>query len=363
MKKIIIIVLLFFIPSMIVNAEDTYSYDFSEVEEQLDELGEETFGESITENGESITEATPITILTSVWDMIVSEFTDPFATLGIIVGILLLFGLLSNMQIKISEGMTNTVNAVAFTGVIVIVLEPAIAIIRQMAEVVETTATFIMGFLPIMAGLLTMSGSIVTASVSNVFLMSLCQILSSIISNFILPIAYIILSFNIVSAINSSINLTAIVKSVNKFAIIFLTASTTLFVSVFTFQGIATSAADNVTLKTGKFLVGSFVPFIGSAISDATESVLACLGTIKTTAGIGSIVAIVIFFAPVMIKAILWLISLSIASMVSEVLGNPKMGEVIKSISTVIGFILSCIIAVLVMFIVSFTILIIIGVS
>ncbi len=72
----------------------------------------------------------------------------------------------------------------------------------------------------------------------------------------------------------------------------------TVFGAVIGLQSLLAGAADSVALKAGKFLIGSSVPVIGGAVSDAIGTVYAGLKVVKGTAGAAGICAIVVLFAP-----------------------------------------------------------------
>ena len=161
----------------------------------------------------------------------------------------------------------------------------------------------------------------------------------------------------IVGAINGSSNISGLSMSVRNFTKWVLTALMTVFTAVISIKGITGAAADSVASRTIRFAASSFIPIIGSSVSEAYSSVKGSLGVIRTSVGsIGIIVLFIIILRPLLsVIAVKFVIFL--AKCVNEIFGQPRTAELLKSINSVLSIAMSILIAYAIFFTVATSIL------
>ena len=76
-----------------------------------------------------------------------------------------------------------------------------------------------------------------------------------------------------------------------------------------------------MAIRTTKFLVGNFVPVVGSALADALMAAQGSIRIIKNAVGVAGVVAALIIFLPVLTEALLWRMALALTSACSDLLG------------------------------------------
>lgn len=78
-----------------------------------------------------------------------------------------------------------------------------------------------------------------------------------------------------------------------------LTIVMLVFVGYLTISGIIAGSTDAATVKAAKFAISGAVPVVGGILADASESVLAAAGVLRSTVGIfGMIVILAICLLP-----------------------------------------------------------------
>ena len=90
--------------------------------------------------------------------------------------------------------------------------------------------------------------------------------------------------------------------------------------ALLTMQSALSSSMDAFTLKTSKMLVSSFVPVVGSALSEAISTASGCLKLVKSAVGIYGIGAAVCTFLPLLLRTASWYLVLSIGAAAGEML-------------------------------------------
>lgn len=115
----------------------------------------------------------------------------------------------------------------------------------------------------------------------------------------------------------------------------------TLFVGLLSLQTMVASGSDTVAAKTAKFLIGSFVPVVGSALSDAFIATQGYLRLLKTAVGAFGALAAAATFLPVFLQTAGWYLMVNLSASVSEMLGIQQTADLLKSTSATLGILLS----------------------
>lgn len=110
------------------------------------------------------------------------------------------------------------------------------------------------------------------------------------------------------------------------------------------------SAADSVALRSVKFAVGSFVPMVGGALSDAVGYVAGGFSYIKSTCGIMAVCAVLCVTLPYILKSAFSYAVLAVANTVSDIV-SPAQSRITSSLLSVSAGILACEISSAVLFI------------
>ena len=79
---------------------------------------------------------------------------------------------------------------------------------------------------------------------------------------------------------------------------------------------VVNSAADNLSMRTAKFIIGSAVPVAGGVLSEALGTLTASVSLLKSSVGIYGVVACVVIFLPLLTELFLWRVGLNITSAV-----------------------------------------------
>ena len=95
---------------------------------------------------------------------------------------------------------------------------------------------------------------------------------------------------------------------------------TLLFSFLLSVQSILAKSADSLAAKTARFAIGSFIPVAGGVIAEAYSTLKEGISVLRSTAGIGGIVVILLLLIPGIVPLVLYKCVLSVAETVSEAL-------------------------------------------
>ncbi len=364
MKRILLIFMLCLVfPVTVYAAEDELiekSLSLSGIDELislLPEQGQEYFSSGFDEkNTENLT-------LTGTFEFIVTlikeKFFKPFKLFLSITGIIILSSLVFAMKEGVSK---NTVfSAVISLSVSTVLASSVMECIENSSHSITDMSYFLLSFIPVFSGVTAASGKVASSIVYHSTVFGAVQLFSQGIVKIIIPLVGIFLAISIVGASLGVFNVDGLTKSLKTVSTWLLTFCMTVFVGLLTIKGVVSTSADTVSVKATKFVISTFIPIVGGALSEAYSSLSGCMSVVKSTVGVFGIVAIVISYMPMVIEIILVKASVSLSSSVGELFGRKEEVSILKSVSSVLSVLLSVILCYGLMITVSVTVILILS--
>ena len=106
-------------------------------------------------------------------------------------------------------------------------------------------------------------------------------------------------------------------------------------------QTALSSAKDSLTAKSMKFAVSSSLPIVGSTVSSSLSILSASLSVLKTTVGLGSVIAVLAISFPAIAYVFSIRFVLSMCGSVAELVGVKESEKVYKSFTSVFDMLLA----------------------
>lgn len=371
LKKYIIIlstIFIFVVPN--VYAEE---FDFDkQYNNMLKSSGADKLIDIVPEDSKGILEDNNInsvdsTLLTnlSIIDFIGGIISDvnlyikrPINLLSIGLGIILICALLNSF----GSGFNNKAYEQVFSVMCVVslattIITPISELIIKTSELIQAISNFMLGFIPVYIGIITVSGKPLSATAYSSSLVVAIQVVSRIAATVLIPMLAVYMAFCIIGSISKKLNIEGIAKSIKNIAIGILTFMLTIFVGLFSMQGMVAGSADTVGLRATKLAFSTFLPVVGSAIGDALSSVTGCIGVIKSTVGGFGIITVIASFLPIIIEVIMFLGALSLISAFGDMFKTEHISSIAKSASTMLSLLLGILVVFFMLIIISVTIM------
>ena len=156
-----------------------------------------------------------------------------------------------------------------------------------------------------------------------------------------------------VSVTDPKLKISGFTDALRKLTTWLLSTVMLVFVGLLTIQGVTGKAADDLVSRTLRFTASSFIPVIGSSVSDAFLAVKSGAGVIKAAVGgFGMIAVFLIALRPFMLiismKLTIWA-----GRIANELLGIQRTAEFLKNINSVLSIGLSILIAITAAFLIA----------
>lgn len=348
--------------------DELYKEQYSEsgVGELFSQLPEET-QKSLERAGITSPEANVMAginignIFAEISNTALNEAASPMGAVPVCIGIIVLCSLVESFKLSLGSNMGAIGGTVGTLCVCACIVVPLCGVISDTCDIIRGACGFITLYIPIMAGLMISAGEPISGASYCTAMMTAAQAISALSSNVFLPLLNIFLGVSVTSSISPRMKLSSLCDMLYKVCKWMMTFCMSVFVSVLTFQSIITTKNDGAAGRALRFAVSSFVPVVGSALGESLASVRGGLKLLKSGAGVFVIFGSAFLFLPILIRCLLWILSLNLSASVGDILGTGSISTLLRSASKVVATITAVLLCVMTVFILTTVLILIIG--
>ena len=204
-----------------------------------------------------------------------------------------------------------------------------------------------------MAAILVTSGFAVTSSGYTSMMLVAAEGVAQFFSRVISPLLSSFLALGITSSVVPEIKTTSILNFFLKTIKWFMSFVFTLFTALLSLKTMYGASVDNVSSRAMKYTMSSFVPVVGGALSEAYRTVHGSIGVLRSGVGIFVIMAVFIVFLPILIKLLIWLLTINLCKSFAETSDLSAPSVMLSHIGSVLSLLLSVIICIVALFVIS----------
>ncbi|MDO4742952.1 MAG: hypothetical protein Q4B04_02815 [bacterium] len=336
-------------------AEELYDNLTDDAKDLIDDLGisPESYDWQKTLTSENVFEL--------IADLIKNGAREPFGACGVMIIMMVVASVVNGVFFEKNNQISGVMTYITLICVTLSVIIPFVKSIKAVIAAIKGCSNFVLGFLPVYTGVLASMGKPATAAASSSVMLVVCQVVTQLAGNFILPIISIYLALNIANVSGGMLKTVKLSETLKSVAIWGLSFLMTVFLGVMSIQTTISAAADSAGMRTAKFVVSSTVPIVGVAVSEAISTVGGCLKLLSTTTGMFAVLSVVIIFLPVLCQLLIWKLSVFLLCSFAQLLDEKDIESVTAAINSTISMIIGIILCIGIMFIVSLTIIISVG--
>ncbi len=290
-----------------------------------------------------------------LWKGILSQLGKNFSSartqLFSILAVVLLCALLS--VVSAGGGESLPFGLIANLTVFAVLLDPLIGCITLCASTIRSAAQFMLAYVPVFAMVAATGGAPATAGAYQLIVLGASQFASQFSATTLLPLlqCYLVLSLAGGLGKNKGIkNLSSGVKKVINWSLVLLM---TCFAGLLSLQSFLGAAADTATVKTVKFLAGSFIPVIGSAVTDAWAALQGSIQMIHATVGSFGVTVAVCTFLPALLTVTVLRAVVAFAGMVGQMLSVGEVEDILSGCGNILSVLTALLISMLLVSVIS----------
>ncbi|MDR0739053.1 MAG: stage III sporulation protein AE [Oscillospiraceae bacterium] len=296
----------------------------------------------------------PKRVFLKILSMIKKISPRPFKCMFYVLSVIFICALMDTLKTPLKKSdFTSTLSVVSSLCISVTTILPLLSFIEKTTKIIGASSIFMLSYVPILAAIMLSSGQAVTAGSYQLLMLSASEVIAQVSSNLLIPMTSSFLAISFVSAISNRINISGVCYFFYRVIKWTLSLSMTTFVGLLTLQSLVGVSADNIGSKAAKFMISSFVPVVGGALSDAFSTVQSSIKLLKSSVGAFGIIAVEFIFLPVILEALLWLVIIYFCSAISSIFSLKKVSELLNNSARVVSMVLSIIICCLILLTVS----------
>ena len=287
--------------SFIYDLTDLYSSISDETKESLDNIGAESADANL------LSEITFDSIVSEIVNIASENISSPLKGLITITALLLLSSILSAYKSTLSNDDTTAINIISALCVTCAVVMPSVAVIKSTGNVISTASNIMLAYVPIMAVIMSPAGNTVSSASYYSMMIAAGEGVGQLSSKVIVPLLNMFLGISVTSSVSPDINLSGFTAMISKVIKWVLGFAMTIFTALLSFKQLITTSLDDVATKAVRFTLSSFIPIVGSALSDAYKTVQGSVSLLKSGVGVFVILTIAIVFLPLILKCLMWI--------------------------------------------------------
>lgn len=346
MKKLIILIMCFFLPM------NVRAYEIPQME------GEDRFNETVEKVAEGDFSLDISGIFDFLSNLVFGEIKNTASDIAILLVIAALSGTVNALTGAFGEkGGGEAAFFACFTLMSTVALRCFNTALEYGVNVIDSMSVFINKLSPILMITLIASGKVTSASAFSPIFSAAVYIISIILRSCLVPLLTFSAVLSVAGNINSKMqisNFTRVVRSVSKWM---MAAIITVFTGISAVYGFSAPALDAVSAKAVKFAVGSMVPVVGSFLSDSLETVISGTRLMKNAVGVSGIVVMCIICITPIVKIGIMQLMLKLTASLVEPLTDQRISKMLWEISESVVTVFALVVMTAVLFLVSISIM------
>ncbi len=217
---------------------------------------------------------------------------------------------------------------------------------------------FMQALLPILLTLLVSTGGMGAATVLQPVIIASVEIVSTFMKNIIMPLLFFSVVLAVVNNLSSKIHISKLSSLLKQICIVLIGLALTVFTGIVTIQGAVASTADGVALQTARFAADTFIPIVGSFVSDAFDTIMGYSLLLKNAVGsLGLILLILIVITP-LLKILSFILIYKLATALIEPIVDDSLINCLENMSSAMILLFATVLSVAIMFFITMTTLI-----
>lgn len=341
--------------SFLYNLSGIYNILSDEVKQSLVNIG------AVSADPNTLSEISFNSIVSEILNLAGENVSSPLKGLISITALLLLSSILSAYKSTLNSDISEALNITTTLCITCAVAVPAISVINKTASVISTASNIMIAYIPIMVVIMATSGHAVSGASYYSMMLAAGEGVGQLSSKVIVPLLNMFLGLSITSSVSPDINLSGFINMFSKAIKWILGFGMTIFTAVLALKQLITSSLDDVSTRAVRFTLNSFIPIVGSALSDAYKTVLGSVGLLKSGVGVFVILSVAVVFLPVILQSIMWILTLWLGKSTAEVLGLPQPAKLLGAINVVFSTMLAILLCIMSIYIISTAIVLIAG--
>lgn len=312
-------------------------------------------------DGQQISQISFTEVVNEIVKLAGENSAGPLKAVISLTALILICSLLSSYKNSLSSELSSSLGIAAVLCATCTAALPAIQVIADMSAVVKTASAFMLAFVPVMVMIMSSTGHAVSGASYYAMMIGAGEGVGQLSSKVIVPFLNMFLGVSVTASVCPETRLSGISSVISKAVKWILGFVMTVFTAVLSFKQLITTSVDDVSTRAVRFTLNSFIPIVGSALSDAYKTVQGSVNLLKSGLGIFVIISIAFVFLPIILNSLLWIFTLSAGKLFADTLGINQVKNLLEGVSTVLSTLLAIVLCIMSVYIISTALVLLLG--
>lgn len=312
-------------------------------------------------DGQQISQISFTEVVNEIVKLAGENSAGPLKAVISLTALILICSLLSSYKNSISSELSSSLGIAAVLCATCTAALPVIQVIADMSAVVKTASAFMLAFVPVMVMIMSSTGHAVSGASYYAMMIGAGEGVGQLSSKVIVPFLNMFLGVSVTASVCPETRLSGISSVISKAVKWILGFVMTVFTAVLSFKQLITASVDDVSTRAVRFTLNSFIPIVGSALSDAYKTVQGSVNLLKSGLGIFVIISIAFVFLPIILNSLLWIFTLSAGKLFADTLGINQVKNLLEGVSAVLSTLLAIVLCIMSVYIISTALVLLLG--
>lgn len=252
-------------------------------------------------------------------DAVISSLGKASGGLSSLFGLLLIMAA-ANITVPDNPGLASAFGSTAKLVCAVLLITGTSSMISVTEEYLDSICGVMNMLTPIIDAIFLTSGELTQAGVAGAALMLGVTLVGNAAGGVLIPVTEVLFTLSAVSLVCDEVKIGGIASSVRRFLMRIWQVICIFFSFMLASQTTLARHADDLAMRGAKFAIGTFVPMAGGMISEAFGTLRAGVAFLRTTAGIGGIIAILLLTLPGIVPLLICRLGLTLTAEGAKIL-------------------------------------------
>lgn len=263
-----------------------------------------------------------------------------------VLGLLLLLSVLAAILQRLSEstglsGVVEVAQMALMSSIILIAVKSFVMAVGMVHSLVTGLVNLMESMIPLLVMLMAGSGALASAGIFHPLMLMTVNMVAILTRQWVLPLVLAAAVIELMSFWLPRFSLANLGLLFRQVGLTLLGGLMTLFLGVMAIEGAAGSVADGVTLRAGKFVLGTFIPVIGKMFSDAFDAILGSSLLLKNAVTVVGALGVIVMVSFPLIKLFVMMFLYRVAAAATEPLAVGNVSKSLGVMANSIGWLIA----------------------
>lgn len=298
-------------------------------------------------------------LLEGFFRFLLAEVVANLDLMGQLVILAVAAALLKNLQGSFgSEDVARLTEAIAFFVMLGLALKSFTIAVDIGRGAVENMVNFLLALIPVLLTLMASLGHVTSVALFHPLIIFSVNFMAQLVRNVIFPLIFFTTILYLISHFSPYFKINKLADFFKELTAWGLGLMLTFFLGLTAIQGVAGGIGDALTLRTAKFMTGTFIPVVGKMLADAVETVAGYSLLLKNSATVAGLVILSIIIAFPLLKLLALIIIFKFSGALIQPLGETALGEALQTMGNCLALVFAAVATVALAFFIGIAIII-----